>query len=68
MKEIQLRLSTEEVNQIMEALGDQPFKSVFNLIGKVQQQAQQQLSNNGEAPEADVKKAGKAEKAVASGK
>ncbi len=49
MKEIQLNLTIDEVNQILDVLGSQPFKTVFQLIGKIQQQAQHQLSDNGDA-------------------
>lgn len=40
---IQLNLSINEVNQILEALGDRPFKEVFHLVNKIQQQAGSQL-------------------------
>ena len=49
MKEIKLTLTIEETNQILDALGDQPFKSVFNLIGKIQNQAALQIQDNGQA-------------------
>lgn len=45
MKEITLTLTVEETNQILDALGQQPFKEVFNLIGKIQNQAAAQLSD-----------------------
>jgi hypothetical protein len=40
---IKLELEINEVNQILDALGDQPFKSVFQLVNKIQQQAATQL-------------------------
>ncbi len=46
MQEINLTISVEEANLILEALGDQPFNKVFKLIGKIQQQAANQLENN----------------------
>ena len=51
MQEITLTLSVKEVNQILEALGNQPFNQVFALIGKIQQQASSQVSaTNGDEP------------------
>lgn len=44
MKVIKLEVTIEEANQILGALGDLPFKSVFGLIGKIQSQASQQLN------------------------
>lgn len=49
MKNIKLELSVEEVNTILDSLGERPFKQVFNLINKIQQQASVQL-NPGENP------------------
>lgn len=43
---IELSLSIEEVNKILEALGDQPYVEVFHLINKIQQQASSQLQEN----------------------
>lgn len=43
-KEIKLVLTVDEANQILEALGNQPFNHVFALINKIQQQAASQLS------------------------
>lgn len=48
MKEIKLVITVEEANQILEALGNLPFKSVFGLIGKIQNQAAAQLNENGQ--------------------
>ena len=52
MKEINLQISIDEANLILEALGTQPFARVFALIGKIQEQAGQQLS--AENPPADA--------------
>ncbi|MGZ5025734.1 MAG: hypothetical protein ACXWFX_07260 [Methylobacter sp.] len=41
---ITLQLSAEEINLLLEALGSMPFVRVYNLIGKIQQQASGQLS------------------------
>jgi hypothetical protein len=40
---IHLELSVAEVNLILEALGDQPFKSVYALVSRLQSQARGQL-------------------------
>ena len=40
---MKLDLSLEEVNVILSALGSQPYAQVFNLVTKIQQQAQEQL-------------------------
>jgi hypothetical protein len=42
-QQIQLTLSLPEANQILEALGQMPYAQVYQLIGKIQQQAQNQL-------------------------
>ncbi len=42
-KEISLQLTLGEVNQILEALGSVPYREVYQLIGKIQEQAQAQL-------------------------
>ncbi len=44
MRELQLSLTIDEVNLILEAVGNLPFHRVYALVGKVQQQASQQLS------------------------
>jgi len=45
MKEIHLTLTVDEINIIFEALGDQPFSKVFELIGKINDQANTQMDN-----------------------
>ena len=50
MKEIQLTLSIDEANLVLEGLGLLPFVKVYTLIGKIQKQAGQQFAaENGEA-------------------
>lgn len=50
-KEIQLQFSPDEVNLILEGLGNLPFVKVYQLIGKIQEQASQQVSgDNGQTP------------------
>jgi hypothetical protein len=54
MNELNLTLTIDEVNQILEALGTQPFNRVFVLIGKIQAAAAAQL--NGQPPEQNMEK------------
>ena len=42
-QEVQLQLALAEVNQILDALGDKSYKQVYQLIIKIQQQAENQL-------------------------
>jgi len=42
-KPLQLTLTVAEINQILEALGQQPYARVFQLIGHIQQQAAAQF-------------------------
>ena len=44
MKNLQLELTLEETNLILESLGQLPFVKVHQLITKIQQQAQGQLN------------------------
>ena len=46
MEKIKLEITIEEANLILEALGSMPFVQVFELIGKIQQQASQQLNSD----------------------
>jgi len=50
MKEIALTLTIDETNLVLEALGNLPFVRVFALIGKLQEQARQQLSDDTLSP------------------
>lgn len=43
---IELTLTIEEVNQLLSALGQRPYQEVFQLINKIQQQAQSQLQKD----------------------
>ena len=47
MKEINLQVSIDEANLILEALGNLPFARVYTLIGKIQEQAGEQLQEVG---------------------
>ena len=51
MKELTLTVSVDEANLILEALGDLPFAKVFALVGKIQEQARQQLNGGDTAAE-----------------
>lgn len=41
--EIEIKLTLGEINQILDALGSLPYRQVYQLIGKIQLQAESQL-------------------------
>ncbi len=43
MTDIQLRLTIDELNLVLEGIGNLPFARVFALVGKIQAQAGEQL-------------------------
>ena len=43
MQEINLRLAVEDINVILEGVGTLPFAKVYMLVGKIQEQAAEQL-------------------------
>lgn len=43
-QKIALELSLDDINQILTALGKEPYMSVFQLIHNIQTQAQSQLN------------------------
>lgn len=47
-KPIQIELDIDDANLILEALGQLPFVRVFQLIGRIQQAAQQQIQHAAE--------------------
>lgn len=47
-KDIILALTIDEVNTIFKALGERPFNEVFELIGKINAQANEQLKEEPE--------------------
>ena len=50
---VKLELTVEEVNAILASLGKHPFDTIFQLIGKIQQQGNAQLAaQQPEAPAA----------------
>ena len=44
-KQIQLDLNFEEINVILKALGNLPFNEVYDLIGKIHEQANSQTNS-----------------------
>ena len=46
MGDIELRVSLDEVNTILKALSKEAFKDVFELIGKINEQAGTQIENS----------------------
>ncbi|MCB0207852.1 MAG: hypothetical protein KDJ52_00900 [Anaerolineae bacterium] len=58
MKEINLQITIDEANLVLEALGNLPFARVYALIGKIQEQAGQQL--NSATPPAETNQTGHA--------
>ncbi len=49
-EEIVLKLTPEEINTVLEGIGNLPFVKVYNLIGKIQAQASAQLGAGGATP------------------
>ncbi|MGR9014463.1 MAG: hypothetical protein ACU83U_12540 [Gammaproteobacteria bacterium] len=45
-QDINLQLSTEEINLLLEGLGGMPFVKVYALVGKIQQQASEQFGQS----------------------
>ncbi len=45
-KEIQIQLDIDEINTIIEALGQLPFMKVYKIIEKIHIQSNNQLSEN----------------------
>jgi hypothetical protein len=50
METLKLELALAEINQLLEALGDRPYKEVFQLITKIQRQAEAQLQADDQRP------------------
>lgn len=44
-KEVPLLLTIDEINVIFKALGDRPFKEVYELFGKLNNQVNSYLAN-----------------------
>lgn len=45
-KTIRLELTVDDVNTVLAALGVRPFAQVYALIGRIQQQAAEQLEDD----------------------
>ncbi len=46
MNELKLELNIDDINMIFKALGNMPFKEVYELIGKINDQVNQQLKSD----------------------
>lgn len=49
MDEIEIKVTIDEANLILEGLGQLPFAKVYSLVGKIQEQAAMQLAAEGGA-------------------
>ncbi len=43
MEELNLKLTIDEINTVLESLGEQPYVKVYQLVSKIQKQSQEQL-------------------------
>jgi hypothetical protein len=43
MEQLSLNLTIQEINLILDALGERPYKQVFTLVEKIKAQAQAQV-------------------------
>lgn len=50
MQQITLKLSLQQTNLILEALGAMPYAQVYELVGAIHRQAETQLGQDGNAP------------------
>ena len=67
-EEIELRVSIDETNLILEALGNLPFSRVYNLIAKIHSHARAQLDHDQPVPLALDRETGKTgDKVIADG-
>ena len=51
---MQLSLELEEINSILETLGEQPYSKVYGLIAKIRQQAEAQLAEPEPKPQLNI--------------
>lgn len=56
MNTIKLELNIDEVNLVLEALGQLPFARVFTVIGRIQEQAHAQIQAASAQPQQEAKK------------
>lgn len=61
MKELNFKLTVNDANTILQALGNMPFVQVYPLIQKLQEQAAQQMEGDLQAPAQQAAPAPKAE-------
>lgn len=54
MAQLHLQLTLEETNQVLAALGEQPYSRVYLLIQKIREQAAPQLEAQEQTPGADT--------------
>jgi hypothetical protein len=47
MHDLELKLTIEEVNLVLEGLGNLPFARVYTLVAKVRDQASRQIQRDG---------------------
>lgn len=59
MNKLNIQLTIDELNVIIESLGGQPYVRVYDLIGNIQQQATEQLSATAAAAAGPVKQEAK---------
>ena len=50
-EEIILRLTPDEINTVLEGIGNLPFVRVYGLVGKIQNQASAQLGGGNPPPQ-----------------
>ena len=55
-QELNLTLTLEEVNFVIRALSERSFKDVYELIGKINMQANSQLMTQNTTPKQDDEK------------
>ncbi len=48
MQEVMIKITLEELNLVFKALGNEPFKEVYELIGKLNDQTNNQLAEETE--------------------
>jgi len=53
MQKIELSLEIDEINLVLESLGNLPFARVYALVGKIQEQAARQLQG-GDAAKPEI--------------
>ena len=51
-----LELSINELNSILSALGKRPYEEIFQLVNKIQEQAQKQMHEQSDELEAKLEK------------